>query len=106
MIVTAAAKSRIGCEIIGDDRSAGGDGCSEQRSEVWEFPTPSCIVGGKPPARSIPGGAGERMGLETGFARLIAADLTDNTVLALRNLEQRGKHLLAGALGIGSADIA
>ena len=98
--------TRIGGGVVGDHRLAAGDRGAEQRVEVAKLQALRRILRIEPPRLLIPRDVGDGMRLEIGLAGLVVANLPDEAIGAVRDVEQGRQHLLACVLGIGAADVA
>ena len=100
------AATRIGGRLVGDHRLAAGDRRAEQRFEIAELQALGRILRVEPTRLLVPGNVGDGVRLEIRLAAVVVANLSDETVGALGDVEQRGQHLLVRLFRIAVADIA
>ena len=106
MLFRPPATTRIGGGLVGDHRLAAGDRGAEQRVEIAKLQALRRILRVEPLRLLVPGNVGDGMRLEIRLAAFVVANLADEAVGALGDVEQRGQHLLARLLRIAVADIA
>src|SRR5688572_20838076 len=100
------ATAWIGGRRVGDHRLAAGYRGAEQRIEIAELQPLGRILRMEPTRLLVPGNVGDGVRLEIRLVAFIVANLADEAIGALGDVEQRCQHLLVCLFRIAVADIA